>query len=219
MQHAWDVDLIDSNRRDDLAGRLHGNVLRKGSPSLGPSFADLDKALWGLWELCSALNVPVMAHTNHSSGKDNDFDQLGGPEGWRALLKRFEGSQMPLVNLGHFGGDTADTTWTQDFAQLMTSPGGERIYGDTGYWSALRCEKEASKSCQDARTRLAEALRLPGVAKRVMYGSDWFMLSKERNWADYPFELQRSIQAQRALGMDDFFGLNAKSCYSGAGLA
>lgn len=194
-----------------------GNKTRAGSPGLGPSFAELDAVLDGLWETCTALNVPVMAHTNHSSGKNKDFDELGGPPGWKELLVRFKDRGSPPVNLGHFGGAGGGTTWTGEFADLMTQKGGERIYGDIGFWDELQCRDAEGPGCGTAKLRLADALKRPGVDKRVMYGTDWFMLSTRRDWADYPYELLASTKGL-PISSDDLFGLNAQRCYSRANL-
>lgn len=191
----------------------YGNTTRAGSPSLGPSFADLDRRLEKLWEKCTELNVPVMAHTNQSSGKDHEFDKLGGPAGWRALVARFGQRGSPPVNLGHFGGASPGTTWTAEFADLMAGRGGERIYGDIGFWDDLQCGQAGAVTCAAARKRLEDALLRPGVSQRVMYGSDWFMLSTRRNWGDYPYEI---LDATRGLPIaaDDLFGLNARRCFA-----
>lgn len=194
-----------------------GNRTRHGAPGLGPSFADLDIALEQLWEACTALGVPVMAHTNHSSGKDDAFDKLGGPAGWRELLKRFNERGSPPINLGHFGGAGGGTTWTGEFADLMAQKGGERIYSDVGFWDDLQCRDPQAPQCGTAKLRLADALKRPGVDKRIMYGTDWFMLSTRRGWADYPFELLESTKGM-PIAPEDFFGLNAQRCYSRANL-
>jgi predicted TIM-barrel fold metal-dependent hydrolase len=194
----------------------YGNITRPGSPSLGPSFAELDRVLGNLWDLCADLNVPVMAHTNHSSGKDTQFDQLGGPAGWRALLARFDGRRTPRVNLGHFGGDSGDNTWTQEFADLMMTPDGSEIFADAGYWSDFRCRDTTVAACTASKARVSAALQRQGVNKRLMYGSDWFMLSRERDWARYPFDVAEAIRGQ-PIAADDFFGLNALRCFPSAG--
>lgn len=195
----------------------YGNSTRTGSPSLGPSFSDLDKRLELLWEKCTELNVPVMAHTNQSSGKDFDFDKLGGPDGWKALVARFSERGSPPVNLGHFGGSEDKTTWTAEFADLMTVRGGERIYGDIGFWDELQCGQAGELKCGMARSRLLDALKRPGVSKRIMYGTDWFMLTTRRDWGDYPYEVLASTKGL-PMSPDDLFGLNAQRCYSRAGL-
>jgi predicted TIM-barrel fold metal-dependent hydrolase len=195
----------------------YGNMTRKGSPRLGPSFNQLDAALEQLWEFCTKHNVPVMAHTNRSSGKDDHFDELGGPPGWKSLVARFKDSGSPPVNLAHFGGASGGTTWTGEFADLMAQRGGERIYGDIGYWDALQCRDTQDPKCGTAQLRLADALKRPSVNKRVMYGTDWFMLSTRRDWGDYPYELMASTKGL-PIAPDDLFGLNAQRCYSRANL-
>lgn len=194
-----------------------GNVTRTGPPERGPSYADLDRVLETLWETCTALGVPVMAHTNQSSGKDAAHDLLGGPPGWTALLARFGGRAEPPVNLGHFGGASNATDWTRQFADLMNQPGGRRIYGDLGFWDALRCRDAGATDCAQARQRLADALARGDAPRRVMYGTDWFMLSTQRDWADYPFELMASLQGL-PIAPADFFGLNAQRCFASAAL-
>jgi len=195
----------------------YGNTSRKGSPSIGPSFRDLDRVLEALWDTCISLNVPVTAHTNNSSGKDDDFDLLGGPGGWHALLARYKDRGAPLVNLGHFGGAGGGTSWTTDFADMMASKDGEKVYGDVGFWDALRCRDGEAPACGTAKLRLGAALQKSGVNQRVMYGTDWFMLSTQRDWADYPYELLASIK-DLPIAPDDFFGRNAQRCFASANL-
>ena len=50
-----------------------------------------------------------------------------------------------------------------------------------------------------------------GVSKRVMYGSDWLMLSRERGWAMYPHDI--ALASKGILAADDLFGLNAQRCF------
>ena len=85
---------------------------------------------------------------------------------------------MPVIDAGHFGGGTG-STWTKEFAGLMSEFPNVPLYGDLGYWDELMCASDAEK-CADARTRLKEVLGIKvgaeTVADRVMFGSDWLML-------------------------------------------
>lgn len=192
--------------------RAYGNVLQPVVPTPGaPSPADLDTALARFWDVCRDLNVPVMAHTGETMGFDDAHDTLGGPIGWNALFERYKGQAAPRVNAGHFGGDGEANTWTESLAMLMAKPEGATLYGDLGYWSALRCGEPSGKECTTAQGRLKAALKYPGVNKRVMYGSDWLMLSKEPDWAMYPYDIAESTKGLIAL--EDLFGLTAKSCF------
>lgn len=43
------------------------------------------------------------------------------------------------------------------------------------------------------------------------------MLSTQRDWADYPYELLASIK-DLPIAPEDFFGLNARQCFATANL-
>ncbi len=145
-------------------------------------------------DTCIQLDIPVMAHTSESMGKDEAHDKLGGPEGWKSLLAHYtKCGKSPRVNLGHFGGDTDGSTndWTQQMAELMAySPAAKNVFADLGYWSELQCDDVGLERCQKAVDRLRRALDQnlgdgERAADRVMFGSDWLMLSRERYWPDY----------------------------------
>lgn len=183
------------------------------APAGSPAPADLDRVLLALWVECERLGVPVMAHSGESMGSDDAHEAQAGPKGWRALLKHFENRPPPLVNAGHFGGDEADNDWSEQLAELMTLPAGASMYADLGYWSALRCDGAAG-SCS-ALSRLESVLKKnAAVGQRIMYGSDWLMLSRERDWGDYPEDLARSTQG--LLRPEEFFGANAQRCFARA---
>ena len=154
-----------------------------------------------------------MAHTGETMGSDYAHDTLGGPPGWGALFDLYRGRQAPLANAGHLGGDEATNAWTGLFAELMAKPEGATLYGDLGYWSNLRCSNPARAECTASQDRLRAALKLAGVPKRVMYGSDWLMLSRERDWAMYPHDI--ATATKDLLAAENLFGLNAKECFGG----
>ncbi len=192
--------------------RPYGNVLEPLVSTPGaPSPADLDAALARFWDVCRDLNVPVMAHTGETMGRDDAHDTLGGPIGWNALFERYKGQAAPRANAGHFGGDGEANNWTESLAALMSRPEGATLYGDLGYWSALRCAVPSGKECTTAQGRLKAALQYSGVNKRVMYGSDWLMLSKEPDWAMYPYDIAEATKG--LIAAQDLFGLVAKSCF------
>jgi hypothetical protein len=124
------------------------------------------------------------------------------------------------VNLGHFGGDTEGTVndWTDRMAKLMTLPYGDKLFGDLGYWSDLRCDEVGSTRCQNAAERLRKVLNYElsdheRVADRVMFGSDWLMLSREPHWSDYASELFAAIQGFAPDDVENIFGENAVKCF------
>jgi predicted TIM-barrel fold metal-dependent hydrolase len=147
-------------------------------------------------------------------GSDDEHEKLAGPRGWRALLKEFDGKKPPIANAGHFGGEQAKNDWSNELAALMADPAGASMYADLGYWSALRCDG-AVDSCA-ARSRLEAVLKSqPVAAQRIMYGSDWLMLSRERDWIEYPEGLAL-VTKGLPVNQDELFGGNARRCFSRA---
>lgn len=186
-----------------------------------PDVAALDRKLRALYELCDELAVPVMAHANESNGRDRAHDALAGPLGWNELLDHGPPLKRLTVNAGHFGGahPRAADDWTDGFIKLMARQGRLRIYGDLGYWSEIIDSAPAQAKLKKA---LTTALG-PGesVADRVMYGSDWLMLSQEPGW-----ELYAQALGQLLHGNDTppgvaakVLGANAMACFGLSGAA
>jgi predicted TIM-barrel fold metal-dependent hydrolase len=93
----------------------------------------------------------------------------------------------------------------------MAGAGGQRFFADLGYWSNLQC-LTVPADCGFARQRLRSALltALPNgetVADRVMYGTDWFMLTNESAWSRYPDAVLDSLAQTGAI--EKVFGGNA----------
>jgi hypothetical protein len=152
-----------------------------------------------------------MAHSGHSMGSNAELEDMAGPLGYRMLTAKMGVHPPARVHLGHFGGDDGHFPWTSDFAQLMAQPEGAAIYGDLAYWDALRCPKGPAHC--PAVDRLKSALAAhPGAASRLMYGSDWLMLSQERRWDHYPMDV---LVAVKEAGIDAaaVFGGNAMDCF------
>lgn len=174
----------------------------------------MDEYLLQLFVWCAREKVPVMAHANRSMGRDAAADEASAPAGWRALAAAMPAGLTMRVNLGHLGGDGNErlpNQWTREFAALMGTPQGATLYGDLGMWSALReCR---SASCPPLQ-RLQDGLQqYPQFGSRIMYGSDWFMMVKERDWQKYPAELARAL-ALSGLAMAALFRANAIACFA-----
>ena len=181
-------------------------------PAGMPPEAQLDEALLALWQGCTALKAPVMTHSGHSMGSTDELEAMAGPPGYAMLTSKIGGSPPARVHLGHFGGDDGKFPWTDHLARIMARPEGAATYGDVAYWDGLRCPKGPA-SCP-AVDRLKAALSAnPVVAQRLMYGSDWLMLSQERRWDRYPFDV---LAAVKLAGIDAaaVFGGNAQDCFA-----
>lgn len=189
--------------------RPYGNA---GRPPLrgAPSWEVIDATLLHFWTKTVDWNVPVMAHTSQSMGEDDAHDELASYAGWAALLDQFTNRTPPKISLGHFGGDKASNQWTHEMAKLMRRVEGRNAYGDIAYWDSLEC---GSLSSCPGRTRLKDALDTYDLVKqRVMYGSDWLMMSREPDWKAYPQRIAASTAD--LIVPADLFGGNALHCFS-----
>lgn len=201
--------------------RPWGNAKAVAGPGQ-PDGRAIDDVLRAFWKKCGELDVPVMAHTSESMGADDEHEKLGGPDGWKLLLAQdfWSKSDGPRVNLGHFGGDSGAKVngWTNEFAELMQEPKAQGIYADLGYWDKLQCGIVGVEQCEPAKIRLRSVLEKPvgrteTVADRIMYGSDWLMLSKEKYWANYARQLQQVISEIAPSSVEKIFAQNASRCF------
>ena len=193
--------------------RPFGNAEIPSPVSGAPSGQLLDETLLRMWRRCAGLGVPVMAHSGHSMGSDDASEEMAGPAGWSLLLQKMANETLPRINSGHFGGEDSGNQWTKEFASLMNSPAGRHLHADLGYWEGLRCTRTAMPCA--ATVRLEESLStVPTSARRVMFGSDWLMLSIERRWDRYAHDVLAATSGM--IKSEDLFAGNADRCFSNA---
>ena len=193
--------------------RPFGNAGFPSAVSGAPSGQKLDATLLKMWRQCASLGVPVMAHSGHSMGSDDAREEMAGPAGWSLLLQQLQNETLPRVNAGHFGGDDNTNQWTRDFASLMNTPPGTHLYADLGYWEGLRCATTTALCA--ASERLKDSLTtFPVAARRVMFGTDWLMLSIERRWDRYAHDVLAVTSGM--IKSDDLYAGNADRCFSEA---
>jgi len=205
--------------------QAYGNAMLPNVPGR-PTGTEVDAALKKFWLRSCELDLPVMSHAAPRMGKNDRHDLLGTPDGWKAMLNAdfWPDANGPRLNLGHFGGDedhpreAGGAGWPQQYVDLMRSTRGEKAYADLGYWNDLQCARQNSK-CRNASDRLKRALSYPAgsgrvAADRVMFGSDWLMLSREKDWSAYPRRLLKTISGIAPSDVEKIFALNAKSCFT-----
>lgn len=183
-----------------------------------PDLVELDAKMFRLASWCASNNVPLMAHSAESNGRDNASDVFGGPVGWNALLKKMGAKTPVIATLAHFGGGESDATdpsnnWPRDFAQMMATPQGRRLYGDLAYWDQIMNCQNSNESCTVAKQRIKAAFsKNPDVAKRLMFGTDWDMLSRESRWETYPVDVLKNLGSFFP-SINDLLYTNALSCF------
>ena len=179
-----------------------------------PDLALLDAKLNAMFEECRSLDVPVMAHSNESMGRLPSHNKLGGPSGWQAFFDQ-PANRAARVNLGHMGGESGggnQENWSAEFVQLMGQA--DNLYGDLGLWDGL---VEGDQQVADRIKGLLDMqLSGNGVASdRLMFGTDWYMLSQIPGWKSYAVRFQRVLK-EIGVGdsaLENLFSNNAKRLY------
>ncbi|MHA1164537.1 MAG: amidohydrolase family protein [Alphaproteobacteria bacterium] len=191
----------------------------------------LDAALLALYEFCAAHDVPVMVHTapsngagvfTNSAGKEMGYEARAHPQGWERVLAR-QGLSGLKLNLAHFGGslDAARTMeWRASIGKLMDDY--ENVYTDLSHYPEMLMDNftGAGQHCREAAQMLAPIRKvfLPGEAgekraRRILYGSDWSLLSKEYYYADY-LPVVAHMYRRKIYGVGEGAEMNARAFLS-----
>lgn len=149
----------------------------------------LDQQMMRLYKWCSKNNVPIMAHANPSKGPDNHSVLMGSPDNWSDAFKamREYGFEPPPVSFGHFGGSYSHEEnrpqWAEKFVDILVEE--PKAFADLSYWEALltTADKKARDETIGKLNKLVNDH--PKLKQKLMYGSDWSMITQEKAWECY----------------------------------
>jgi len=123
-----------------------------------------------LYTECLGLHsAPIMAHTNSSHGTSELFEMRAAPLRWKPVMNQFEGL---TINLAHFGGHALES-WTDESVEMM-GVAEHRVFSDFSCFTEVRCSRFAALLEKRIEQWRKES---PYIAARMMYGSDWYMLT------------------------------------------
>jgi predicted TIM-barrel fold metal-dependent hydrolase len=180
------------------------------TPFERPDRHELDRKLLALYSYCVEAGVTVMAHSRKSMGRDGAHDELPSTRGWSELNKREEAAGL-RVNLAHFGKE--NDLWAMEYARMMQNAGKITYYGDLGYWNDLRTNATAQGNWRALLpTQISSSEQL---LDRIMYGSDWFMITMENRWGDYFVDFAEMMPSlsPESTAFERLFFRNAVECF------
>ncbi|MDT0602013.1 hypothetical protein [Thalassotalea castellviae] len=112
----------------------------------------------------------VTSHTTHSKGGQPGSEKLASSKYWKEILDQ---RQDMRINFGHMGdtGSNIGSHWRKGFLDLMLNY--EHVYADFGYHEYANYQ--TLKSDLVTFKRYGQAL-----FNKITYGSDWYMISKDK---------------------------------------
>jgi predicted TIM-barrel fold metal-dependent hydrolase len=148
--------------------------------------AQLDISLRELYKWCVQEDVPILAHSNTSSGPSTNFSNLAGPNHWQPAIDEFR--ELRVI-FGHFGGaeDTASAANARHFIRLMGSNSGgagRNTSADVSYFAKAIDDQPGLEAALSALL-LSAADPNDVLPKRLLFGSDWKMLLLEAHADQY----------------------------------
>lgn len=135
---------------------------------------EVDAILRDFYRWCEQEQVPITTHCNASNEAHSDFREFSDPHLWGKVLEEFPSLHL---NLGHFGGARKSESpqgWPWRIARLATS---ERpfLFADVGNHRIDR--DDISRGYLEMLDAMYRDAATAAMNKRVMYGSDWYMLA------------------------------------------
>lgn len=165
------------------------------------SATDIDAMNDSLFQYCEANDIPILAHcTPGGFEAASCYGLMSDPKYWACALKKHQGLRLCLA---HAGGDafwfaaipamapptTTSSSTTDSFGREVVCLCLQyaNVYCDTGYLEMI----SDSRSRQSLRLRLEQTMNQKSTkgdwhfGNKLMYGSDWYMLSREQNSEAY----------------------------------
>jgi predicted TIM-barrel fold metal-dependent hydrolase len=171
---------IDNESHEEFQG-----IPQENSAAFGRR---LDEALEALYSWAEREDVPLMAHCNNSNYPKHDYGLRASPYYWEKVIERYPNLRL---NLGHFGGQKnlgVAGGWPAMIISLMANS--RYVYADVGMFH-IHGEREREAWID---LLVTEMEREPTLAERLLYGSDWFMLAKEKGASQYLLNFERELR-------------------------
>ncbi|HEU0300764.1 MAG TPA: amidohydrolase family protein [Longimicrobium sp.] len=173
----------------------------------------VEKNIRDLYDFCVDTGTPIFTHCQ-PKGMDArpDTGALSHPRGWQDVLEKY--GRLRLC-IGHAGGEPAwfqedltndEAEWRLKTIELCCRY--ENVYCEVGHLDDL-LDTTVRKRFRD---RLGEAVQAPGefrFAAKLMYGSDYHLLVRTKNFQRIPGFL-REVVDSAGIDPDSFFKANAR---------
>jgi predicted TIM-barrel fold metal-dependent hydrolase len=154
--------------------------------------AELDRALSGLYDLCTRLDIPILAHASHGNGAFADAADRADPAYWIAVFDRWPKLRVCLAHFGGFSAPSAaapagavspENSWEWTLGRYVAANPQSRVYADISYLAEVFAKPEArAKTAANIR---AFVKAFDPKVEHLVFGSDWIMLGLQGGYPQY----------------------------------
>ncbi|AZV77852.1 hypothetical protein EBB79_08060 [Parasedimentitalea marina] len=172
--------------------------------------AGIDRELRKMYRWCNDNGVPIKSHGNNSLAAGECSGQNAAPDLWARVLHDYRDLR---VNIAHFGGFEEITSsdvcadpppYEKRAAELIAEY--PNAYVDLGYWNeVVGTSRPGTEILEEVRALVEQT---PELAERIMYGSDYTMIGKEKQYNAYLRDVAAAIDSINGLSRDAIFALN-----------
>ena len=145
---------------------------------------NLDEALSQFYDWANEYRVPILSHASHSNSPGGSHNKFADSENWRPVLRQYPNLK---VCFAHFGGDMGSFSRklsdSKDLRILELADEYPYIFTDTSYYDEI-LKSDIAWQIQ-SNQYIDYFSEKPEILKKIIYGSDWLMLSLERNHQHY----------------------------------
>ena len=167
------------------AGEFPNKLHNRTCNGRGISEAGMKKGMETLISIVAEHKAYITSHTTYSKGAEPGYEEFSSSKYWIEHLRRRPDLR---VNFGHMGdpGSKGDSKWREGFMFLMRDY--ENVYGDFGYhdYDNYDVLKHDLTSFQDNYG--------VNILKKITYGSDWYMISKDKGSNAYLCSASRNFE-------------------------
>lgn len=176
----------------------------------GISAGELDSWSEKFFQFCEDHDVPIFVHCTpmgFEAVKDYGL-KMADPIYWTSVLQNHKKLRLCFGHAGGSGlwfgggGNTNSARFGRTVAELCAQY--DNVYCDAGYWEPILNEPGVASLAAELPKLVKQ---YPALAKKLMYGSDWFMISTQENYTDYLCQMAKALKVEQF--QNDFFAGNA----------
>jgi len=165
---------------------------------------DLNEAMDQLFNLCTQLDIPVLAHAAASNSAGPKYSDRGDPAFWLPVFAKYPKLRLCLAHFGRFsyrsaaappGSSLPESSWEWTLGRHIRRNPDNRLYADLSYLTEVQTQDKLDRQTVGRQLRQYVSEFDPKL-DRLVFGSDWIMLGKEPRSAEYAVDVIAFLKSE-----------------------